>query len=101
MSIVELKRPLKLGDLETGKIFDEIELVVSADRNSMTTVVWQSGMSCGEDFEMRFNFYDIESDANGNVLCVDYNGNREVLNSNPDAQKYSEKLKAAGIQSEE
>ena len=89
---VELKRPLKLSDLEEGKIFDSVELIIRSDESSMETVGWQEGIGGGREYDMRIFRYDFKIDGEGNVLSINNNGYGEIFSNHADYNTYKKKL---------
>ena len=91
MTEVELKRQLKLDDLEVGKVFDESELIIELDGNRMTTIrneeVFESGRWC----DIRVYRYDLIVDRE-NVLEINNNGYSELCNEDKFYSAYKQAL---------
>ncbi len=95
---VELKKPLKLDDLEVGKIFDENELIIDSDKKSMTTIRSDEGWdpSLGE-YDMRIFMYDIIADEKGNIIKINNNGYGEIYLKDENHEQYKSMLQESNL----
>ena len=97
MPEVELKKPWKLSDLEVGKIFDEIELIIRNDGKAMETLVREHNyLDHGKESEISLRYYDLFIKG-GKVKKINYNGYNEFPIDGKNYKELDKKLLRAGL----
>lgn len=89
---VELKKQMKLNDLELGKIFDDAELIIERHGDNMTTIRNETGVECGKNYDIRIYRYDLKIEDK-NIIFIDNNGYGEMYIDDKDYLKYKKMLK--------
>jgi len=90
---------VRMGDLDVGARFDELEVIVSISGNSMDTVRWDVGVEGGREYDMRLFHYDLKFDDEG--VLASHNGHSEVFLDDPMRDKYVAKLDSASLERED
>jgi hypothetical protein len=98
----KLEKELTLKDLEVGKIFNELELIVDFDGRTMTTITREEGIELNkghyEEYDMRTYMYDeIRVKGDGRVISINCNGWGEIFLSDEDHDECKYKLEAIGL----